>query len=97
MRGGCARQGQDGTSGAPPGSGAGPRCKDISDEWESCTKVELMTNCPVRRTIIPGPSSKSSSNDRAKQAIVHIMTDPQYGLPTKLPWGQYLPNATGVH
>ena len=76
MRGGCARQGQDGTSGAPPGSGAGSRCKDISDEWESCTKVELMTNCP---------------------AIVHIMTDPQYGIPTKLPWGQYLPNATGVH
>ena len=76
MRGGCARQGQDGTSGAPPGSGAGPRCKDISDEWESCTKVELMTNCP---------------------AIVHIMTDPQYGIPTKLPWGQYTPNATGVH
>ena len=80
MRGGCARQGQDGTSGAPPGSGAGGpgsgRCKDISDEWESCTKVELMTNCP---------------------AIVHIMTDPQYGIPTKLPWGQYLPNATGVH
>ena len=76
MRGGCARQGQDGTSGAPPGSGAGPRCKDISDEWESCTKVELMTNCP---------------------AIVHIMADPQYGIPTKLPWGQYTPNATGVY
>ena len=29
-------------------------------------------------------------------AIVHIMTDPQYGIPTKLPWGQYRPNATGV-
>jgi len=24
------------------------------------------------------------------------MTDPQYGIPTKLPWGQYTPNATGV-
>ena len=63
--------GQDGT-GAPPGSGAGPRCHDIAEEWESCTKLELAKNDP---------------------GIVKIMTDPTYGLPTRLPWGEYKPNA----
>ena len=64
--------GQDGT-GAPPGSGAGPRCHDIAEEWESCTKLELANNDP---------------------GIVKIMTNPTYGLPTRLPWGEYKPNAT---
>ena len=27
-------------------------------------------------------------------AIVQILTDPTYGLPTRLPWGEYTPNAT---
>ena len=66
--------GQDGT-GAPPGSGAGPRCDDISNEWESCTKAQLMANDPT---------------------IVSIMTDPKYGLPTKLPYGLYKPNSSKV-
>jgi len=29
-------------------------------------------------------------------AIVGIMRDPKYGIPTKLPWGEYRPNSTAA-
>ena len=48
--------GQDGTSGTvAPGDGAGPRCKYIKDEWESCSADQLKKNDPGIYAIMTDP------------------------------------------